>query len=272
MTTHHPSTQLTVLSVDIDFFVLGRASDLSLTSGLDTRLSSDEYATASLEIAQSVFEQSCKLSTLTPVRGISIRHHDAAFEVLRALAKKGSINFVHMDAHADLGLGDLSHEYLLTDWIRDCTRAPTRGWRGLNLGSWLAFAAAAQLVSKITFVPHEPLSSGDPSDIHPLYAHNPRPAAAQELRFCPLTKTELHEIHLRKAYAEMIQRANCTSIPFNITSRDCFNLLSPPNFVILCQSPNFTPVEADPIFTLARSYITEDGLGLSLEEPLEVRS
>ncbi|WP_408879397.1 hypothetical protein [Gluconobacter wancherniae] len=79
----------------------------------------------------------------------------------------GPIELVHVDGHADLGMGDLSW----VDVIRHVAKPladlhhPKRATEGMNLGSWLAYALAAELVSDLTYV--YPAAHGD--DLPPLY-------------------------------------------------------------------------------------------------------
>lgn len=94
---------MNVLSLDADFFVSPVARWVTYAS--EERLS-EPYVTDEREAIDEFLDR-CLLTT-SGIRGVFIRHHDEAFDVLRAVAPLGApIDLVHVDAHADLGLGDV---------------------------------------------------------------------------------------------------------------------------------------------------------------------
>jgi hypothetical protein len=151
-----------VLSIDIDFFVDPVAHDEAL--GAEERLPQNEYATDPPAIVES-FLARCGLVSTDPVPAVFIRHHDAAFDILREVANSTPVRLVHVDAHSDTSFGDPGYSYLLTDLAHEAPerrRQPRRAWNGLNAGNWLPFAVANGWISSIAFVPR----SFPPSDIN----------------------------------------------------------------------------------------------------------
>lgn len=70
----------------------------------------------------------------------------------------------HVDAHADLGLGDSGYVYLLTQVMHEALPArlhPREGETYLNSGNYLAFAASCRWLSSLTYV----YNSGGGSDV-----------------------------------------------------------------------------------------------------------
>ena len=93
-----------VLNIDLDFFL----NDIAYFSHDKIRLSSDEYRPWSEIELRFFLEHNCGLSQ--PIPGKIIVHHHDAFPFWRSLIEKNQLNYpfelVHIDGHADLGLGD----------------------------------------------------------------------------------------------------------------------------------------------------------------------
>lgn len=255
-----------VLSLDIDFFVDPVARDESISS--EERLPDSDYTTDSDQAVASFLENQCLLKSTSPVPGIVIRDHDAAWDILGFhAASAGPVDLVHIDAHSDLGMGDPGYCYLLGRWLQMSPRPkPERAWNRMNLANWLAFAAAAGFVSRIEFVPR----NHPPSDLFPYYLDPPPPSVATALAFRRITESELTErvIGRTNPWPFLQSKSVVRSVPWTTTDRSSFRLTVRPDFVIVCQSPQFTPTSADRALTLARSYVSETDLGLGLAGPV----
>jgi hypothetical protein len=88
-------------------------------------------------------------------------HHAEVFYYLRKLQKgrNFSLKFSvdHIDAHADLGLGDASFKYIATSILKKPINErayPNKinGWEGLSAGNYLAFLVAWRWVQELTYV------------------------------------------------------------------------------------------------------------------------
>jgi UPF0489 domain len=105
-----------VLDVDLDFFVDGVADLRAPDAG---RLDSSEFPPWSLEGSLRFLEEQCKLTRKLP--GVAVEYHADVFAHWRALIDRGVLeppfSVTHVDAHADLGLGDAGYEYLLTQLL-----------------------------------------------------------------------------------------------------------------------------------------------------------
>lgn len=78
---------------------------------------------------------------------------------------KPPFEVVHVDGHADLGMGDSSYVYLQEEWIyeSDKMKIPDQGgWHGLGSGNYLAFAIVNGWISSVTYVSHE----DEPDDVN----------------------------------------------------------------------------------------------------------
>ncbi|MCX4246010.1 hypothetical protein [Paraliomyxa miuraensis] len=258
-----------VLSIDADFFVEPIATDMLMDS-VD-RLAEAEYDVDSEGDVAAFFEERCALDARKPVPGVFIRHHDQAFDVIKALAQQhGPVRLMHVDAHADLGSGDTGYVYLLSDWLqRPHPRPdPENEHNRMNLGNWLAFAAAGGFIEAIEFVPrHFPPPE---SDLFQYYI-GPTPETSSALTFRPLTREEiLYKIPVGHARAwEFFEtKPVLQATPWHVVARDSFAIATPPDFVIVCQSPQFTPASADLVLDLLRRYVCQIDLGIPLTPPL----
>src|SRR5690606_26652283 len=98
-----------ILDVDLDFFVQPVANFRNLDDL--SRLSDDEYDVWPLDDVSAFLTERCGLSG--PLPGWAIERHGDAFRLWQQAVKAGSIetpfSVTHVDAHADLGLGESNY-------------------------------------------------------------------------------------------------------------------------------------------------------------------
>ena len=106
-----------ILDLDLDFFL----DNVAYHKANDERLPDSEYSPWEATQVREFLETSCGLSCSKKIPGRVVLHHDEAFDVWSALVAKGLISApfeaVHVDAHADLCLGDHRHTYLLSEFL-----------------------------------------------------------------------------------------------------------------------------------------------------------
>lgn len=143
-----------VLDLDLDFFVRpiaywpepGRRSDA-------------EYRHATSDEVRVFLEQKCHLNRGSKIPGQEVIEHEDAFWTWQRWLDEKRLSepfcVIHVDAHADLGLGDGCWEYLLTELLAfpvEQRRSPRVGHGGLNSGNFLAFAIANRWISDLRYV------------------------------------------------------------------------------------------------------------------------
>src|ERR1700732_2331374 len=105
-----------VLDLDLDFFV--RPIAYWPESG---RRSGDEYRHAKPGEVRAFLEQKCHLKIASKILGKEVVEHEDAFWTWRRWLDKRKLSepfcVIHVDAHADLGLGDGGWIYLLTELL-----------------------------------------------------------------------------------------------------------------------------------------------------------
>lgn len=102
-----------VLDLDLDFFLCGKAHFKDSAEG---RLDPDEYPPWPLDLVMTFLTRRCRLDRPRP--GFVVEHHNELFYMWGEAIQAGQIaapfEVVHVDAHADLGLGDASYAYVMT--------------------------------------------------------------------------------------------------------------------------------------------------------------
>src|ERR1041384_5829102 len=143
-----------ILNIDLDFFMEG-----SVTGGDHDLAHRPDQLEVNPWAAKDVVDfLENKLNIGEKNFGNIVTDHDEVFYLWKSLIGSGKLsvpfNVVHVDAHADLGLGyDL--DYLYTDFLSlpraDRPYAP-RSDKGINLGSYLSYAVRCRWISGIDFV------------------------------------------------------------------------------------------------------------------------
>lgn len=257
-----------VLSIDIDFFVSPTAGDEP--HGSTRRLSEKDYTTAQNR-SVSAFLRRCRLSSHQQVSGVFIRHHVQAFDVIKALTSNhaGVDELVHVDAHPDLGMGDSGYVYLLTNVAhrpRSTRSRPRRGASGLNAGNWVPFVVANGWVKRITFVPRE----FEWNALLPHYFRKPFPPRRTNLEVLKAHEVDLAELndYHRDKSTLFEGRTIAGRAQFTVQSRRRFRMATPPDFLIVCQSPQFTPRSADEVIRTIRPMVKVSSLQRHLTAPV----
>lgn len=259
-------TQL-ILHIDIDFFV---DPVVYYRADVGPRPNGREFRAESLESVKKFAEKQCRLSPKKKLPGEAVVHNDEVFDHLERYVREGILippfEFIHIDAHADLGVGenDLSFARISTDLLHRPISERTQNLRDsfgrLAFGNWLAFSLACRWISALTIVRHP--NAGD--DLHAGYfveylipKHRERPARRElNIKMQPLTRDELETRAWQRtgAWGRKLQKAiEEPLIPATVVERDLFRLDRRPDFLFLCQSPGYSPPSADKIFRALKS-------------------
>lgn len=155
-----------VLDIDLDFFVQGAATGRAPDDG---RLDSDMYPRWPIEDALAFLRGRCLLTQ--PVAGMVVERHGELFGRWRDAIAQGllapPLSVVHIDAHADIGMGDSGYMYLLSEVLRlpvHARQEPRTDDGGLGDGNYLAFAIACRWLCALTYV-YNSEGPGRPTDI-----------------------------------------------------------------------------------------------------------
>lgn len=231
-----------VLDVDLDFFVQPVAH---WVSDEGARLPEADYETISVDNALAYLRGPCRLAGRLP--GWVIEHHDEAFERWRSGIEsallKPPFHVTHLDAHADLGLGDSGYLHILTHVMRlpvGERSSPENLVPELNFSNWLAFAVASRWVGELVYV----FPPGGGGDLFPLYTT----ANGNDLQLMPWTRAQIDQ-RLHGGFRETpVEGVAEPVVPVRQIRAEEFTGDGEYDAIVLCRSPGYTPASADKLF------------------------
>lgn len=232
-----------ILDIDLDFFV----TPVVHWPQWDGRASA-EHRCWPVEEALAFLTERCLLTG--PLPGFVTERHDELFWLWREAISDGVLvppfDVTHLDAHADLGLGDAGYTYLMTELLfeppemRDEPRAETDATSGLNEGNFLLFALACRWIGALRYV----YGDGGGNDELP-YARQGFDRDATRLQLAAMSKRELDKLlHRKKAVVSHLEPA----VSYAAGHHRHFRADAEFDFVCITRSPRYTPASADPLF------------------------
>lgn len=248
---------INILDIDLDFFL-----DNRFTSKPQDRLDSNEYHPWKPYEVVNYLEQNCKLDKNKKISGKYFTYHDEVFYFLRDLQYQENYKLLfsidHLDAHADLGLGDTSFMYIITELMYQplrCRFNPKVNYPGgLSEGNFLAFAIACRWVKDITYVNKK----GDLNDF-PYYLFkdfdietNKIELIARSRQFmdaCIFSHTNLPPISSNGVKEPIV--------PFLRVDYDSFVSYKKYDYIFLTQSPEYTPKTSDALIPIIEDYFNK---------------
>jgi hypothetical protein len=158
----------------------------------------------------------------------------------------------HIDAHADLGLGDAGYVHLITEVMHrpvEERSLPEVVEPALGFGNWLAFAVACQWVSDLDYV----FCPGGGDDVLGLYMSDD----PKGLQLRAATMEQLRQ-HWSSGGDEPLQGEPDPVVPICKIRAEDFSADGSYDAIVLCRSPSCTPASADEIFDLIRREFIEE--------------
>jgi hypothetical protein len=249
---------LHVLDLDLDFFldrVPSRHPEGRRWDPVDGEAIFEPWDEESF---RHFLEAVCGLSTERPTPGRVLRDHDEAFYCWRELIRRKVLSppflITHVDSHSDLGMGEGSYIYIMGDLLH---RPVEERWipdrMEVTPGSYLAYAAACRWPSRIEFVRHPRHHDDCPS--HLFHDHDVS-TALLELRCCDPVDMEQRSCGGDPALSPPVRLE--PQIPVAFTECWDYQPSEPVDFVVLAQSPDYTPSASDALIAVFREYIVED--------------
>ncbi|WP_338869484.1 UPF0489 family protein [Myxococcus stipitatus] len=244
------------LNIDLDFFLDGIAY---WPEG--GRLSSEHYKPWSRDEVREFLERRCLLKPRGKIPGRLAKNHDAAFDYWEELRHQSETLFplelVHVDAHADLGLGDASWRHIMEDVLRLPVSERPKAERGphrLSLASYVAYAVACRWIKSIEYI--HPPGGGDDLQSFLFREFSPsggwlelkcfaREDVGAALRSGNVVK------HLRAVQPISVE----PSVPFRAVRAERWVASTPFDRAFLCQSPDYTPETSDALLGVFADYI-----------------
>ncbi len=245
---------LRVLDLDLDFFAHGVAHFRGPDEG---RLEESEHPPWSLDETISFLEDRCALQGKLP--GFVVEHHGQLFAKWRAAIESGDLEapfaVTHVDAHADMGLGDAGYKYLMTELLfeeAEEQRFPQEGFSGLGDGNFLAFAIACRWISELVYV----FNDGGGDDLLRYHMENFDPLAGN-IELKAVLPQEFDKAFFDRdpevAKAEPL-------VPFRSMNWTAFRTEEQFDVICVAQSPPFTPPGSDVAFAEIRNRFIDESV------------
>ena len=266
-----------VLDLDMDYFMRFVATDRDESETM--RLSEEEYGDYiwTEKEVRDFLEGHLGLSIENRIRGRVVAGHNESLFFWRELIEKGDLSVpfdvVHVDSHADLGIGYRSWthilDYLLYYPAEERSRHPryvdgSGHIRSEGIGDYLLYAVAYRWISSIVYCGNP---NGDCSDylLDILKDYEDEPIWDEpvqktiQLLYNPEMPFPQYDDSedVKREYISKSQKE--PEVPFLIIPTiDDVHFDGDFDFAVLAQSPNYTPASADFIMDIFRQYIVEE--------------
>ncbi len=254
-----------LLDIDMDYF-LKEIPIMIFENNMD-RVSDDCYPVWNQKEVTDFFEKRLGLSKKAKIKGKIIKNHNEALYYWRQLILENKLTVpfevIHIDSHADLGLGYPSWTFILDSILRMPVndRYKIESYKDIfeqyfepGIGDYLLFAVSYRWIKKLVYVCN-PVGLGDdylwmilkdgiePNDRIQL-AHN------NDIRAIDIAMNQ------QEYYATAIHEPE---VEFDIIRNiENINYDGKFDYLTFCISPNYTPASADFIIELIKDYIEEE--------------
>lgn len=249
-----------ILDIDMDFF-LDNVAHFKKFDG--ERLNDEEYKPWSIEAVRDYLENNWGLNKSNKVQGAIFTEHIGVFLVLRELIDREVIHFpfdiVHIDAHADLGLGDSAWQYIYSTLL--CFKQEERLEVVINnlnenksgkisSGNYLLYMIALEWINDLTYIPH-PSELGDDYPQLIMKEFNDNTNIIQLKNYnCDISYDVLKRVDFEPQY----------EVPFHVVREYTdFKSAMPFDYVFISQSISYTPGGADILLDVFKEYIDIEG-------------
>ncbi|MDA0831934.1 MAG: UPF0489 family protein [Planctomycetota bacterium] len=254
-----------VLDLDLDFFLnrrLERRAD-----DPNQRPDDEGLIPWNAEDVVEFLEEDLGLTSRFP--GKVVVHHHQVFYEWRRLVESSELEtpflVCHVDAHADLGMGDRSYLYLHSDFLKlplESRMYPNEGDCGLAFSNYLSFAIGCRWISELDLVVpsfwHDDIPRGllQQVDLPPGGFFGIGAELNIELMHVP--SAEIRKPQSPKCFFEKRRRIGEPIIPLQILDRRAVGDIHKDvswDFVFLSHSPGYTPSNADSLIPIFERYI-----------------
>ncbi|NFO31936.1 hypothetical protein FDB41_13780 [Clostridium botulinum] len=246
-----------ILDLDLDFF---QNDIVHMVNDFGSRLEDTSIAPWSKEIVKNYLESNLCLNKDKKIKGRVVKHHNEAFYFWRELILNGKLStpfeVVHVDGHADMGLGDLSWHYIMTEYLyRDIDERiypellNVSKYERINCGNYLTYAMACEWIDKLTFVIHPNWQQDLIQEIFKNYDVNS--GFIQLKKFKRGQKIDIMNI---KQFTPVSYE---NEIVFEGIEKDNYFNKYKFDFLILSISPGYTVKKSDELIDVIKEYIEE---------------
>jgi hypothetical protein len=251
-----------VLDLDLDFFL----ERVPRRQAGERRTDRSQPAWQPSQVEWFLRER-CSLQHSRGAELVVVDHHHDAFDVVRdriaSHALPPAVHWTHIDAHADLGMSNDGHRYVMTT-LMSLPRAARPGAidrSRLRAGNYLVFLAACGWLASLDYIVHPRRYINDVlayDDRMPCYFIDQRvESGAMELAAYPPDQMRFADperfgygIRLTESLAPEI------TVPFRTVPAWAFHSTRPCDLVIIARSPDYTPPAVDAFIDVVRGVLS----------------
>lgn len=264
-----------ILDLDMDYFLTHVYHNISDNSNLriQERFPGEEVW-AECRVKRFI-EDNLGLSKKNKIRGRVVTGHNESLFLWKDLIEKGELltpfEVVHVDSHADLGLGYLSPYFItkellaypVNERLQHSSYLDSDKQKGISIGDYLLFAIAYRWISKLTYCSNPNNQSNDYpwfiiKDFKEKNAWRDSVENIIQLLYNPNMEVPDYRdnVHREKFLNASFKEPE---VPFCIIpTSELVHFKGDFDFAVLAQSPNYTPESADFIMDIFREYIIEE--------------
>lgn len=245
------SDALSILDIDLDAFQSRTIHNKSDKRRLNSKL----YAPWEESQLRVFLEAKCGLSRKQKIPGRYRTEHDSALEFFENLYDTNGklLRLIHLDGHADLGLGDRSWTHIIGEWLAKDPldrRRPPVGAGYCNPGSYVAYAAAARILDSVIYA----YPPGGGNDLHRVYfLNNDSTSGFLQLKHFKFLDISCYD-ELTADKADHVEPI----ISYSALPITEFEEQEAHHAAFVCQSPGFTSKKADRLLYILADYIDFD--------------
>lgn len=265
---------LKILDLDMDYFM----TEIAHTPySCADRLDEESYGGAvwTIDAVRQFLEDNLGLSKNHKIPGRIVCEHNESLFFWQELISSGKLidpfDVIHVDSHADLGLGDASGDFLQSKFLTLPIEARRKVFnyefngdiKGISIGDYLLWAIAYRMISSLTYCANPKGDKNDYlwdtlKDFEEEYIGDKPVKNYIQLKFNSLMKMPKYsdsDDYKKKFLEGAIKdpEVELLIIPTieNVRFEGDFD------YAVLAQSPNYTPKSADFIMDVFREYIEE---------------
>lgn len=246
-----------ILDIDLDFF-LNHKHIGTVTS--ENRLDDSFYLPWEENLVRQFLEEKLGLRKSRKIKGQIFKHHVEVYYFLKNLSTNNDQKFDidHIDAHADLGQGDMSYWYISQEILtmplyERKEQTKFNGYQGLSSGNFLTFAVASRWVEQLRYI--NKISWTDDIPWFNMMDFDSKSGFIQLKQF---SEKQLQTI-LNNGMIEEARRQVPISfepkVPFEVIDYKDFSSDGNYDYFFLTESPGFTPKSSDKLIPIFKDYM-----------------
>jgi len=263
---------MNILNLDLDFFL--HETVYHTEDSYNTR-AEDLPPWDKLEVI-NFLENVLGLSKSKKIPGFIVESHHEVFNIWKKLYLQNNLNIpfnvIHIDAHADLGLGDSSWTYLLKNLLKfpwNQRISPKFGGNdGVSCGNYLSFAIANRWIKRLFFIVNEQWYDDIPPQLLTTesfyYWSNTTVRRGNhdlEIQLRSITESGINKIlYSQKKFHDVALDIFEPKVPLAIRTLESIQndfMSTEWQYIFLAKSPGYTPSTADYLIDEISEYIQQ---------------